>query len=69
MLASKPNANGSGGYVAIERVTGTLHDRKLAVPVVPDSGTDELMGLTGTLKIIIEGGKHAYEFEYTLGEG
>jgi hypothetical protein len=34
------------------------------VTVVPDSGTDELAGIAGTMKIIIEGGKHSYEFEY-----
>ncbi len=38
----------------------------LAVFVVPDSGTDELAGLTGSMKIIIEGSKHSYEFEYAL---
>ena len=37
------------------------------ISVVPDSGTDELKGIAGTMKIIIEGGKHSYEFEYTLG--
>jgi uncharacterized protein DUF3224 len=36
------------------------------VTVVPDSGTDELQGLTGTMKIIIEKGKHSYEFTYEL---
>lgn len=38
----------------------------LVVTVVPDSGTEELTGLSGTLQIIIEGGKHAYDFDYTL---
>jgi hypothetical protein len=34
---------------------------------VPDSGTDELQGLTGTMSIIIDpDGKHSYEFQYTL---
>ena len=36
----------------------------LSVTVVPDSGTDELSGITGGMTIIIEGGKHSYEFEY-----
>jgi hypothetical protein len=39
----------------------------MSVTVVPDSGTDELVGITGTMTIIIEGGKHSYNFEYTLG--
>jgi hypothetical protein len=48
--------------------TGTM-DRgapRLSVTVVPDSGTGELEGLSGTMNIIIEGGRHSYEFEYTL---
>ena len=74
---------GSAGYVAMERVTGTLAGRKgsfvlqhngimdrgapsLTVAVVPDSGTEELTGLTGTLAIIIADGKHSYDFEYSL---
>jgi len=38
----------------------------LSVTVVPDSGTDELIGLAGNFSIIIAGGKHSYEFKYTL---
>jgi hypothetical protein len=84
MIATQSEAKGSGGYVALERVTGTLKGRKgsfilqhsatmtrgvpnLSVTVVPDSGTDELTGISGKLNIIIaEGGKHSYEFDYTL---
>jgi hypothetical protein len=36
------------------------------VTVVPDSGTDELAGIAGAMTIIIGGGKHSYEFEYTI---
>lgn len=38
----------------------------LSVTVVPDSGTDELTGLSGTLQINIDAGKHSYHFDYTL---
>jgi hypothetical protein len=38
----------------------------LIVIVVPDSGTDQLAGLSGTMVINIVDGKHFYEFEYTL---
>lgn len=38
----------------------------LSVTVVPDSGTDQLRGLTGTLAIIMDGKQHTYEFEYSL---
>jgi Protein of unknown function (DUF3224) len=85
MLAANTRVKGSAGYVAIERVTGTLLGRKgsftlqhsgtmtrgtphLVVSVVPDSGTDELAGLAGTMTIKIENGKHFYDFEYTLAE-
>jgi hypothetical protein len=82
-LAAMTPVEGSAGYVAIERVTGTLAGRggtfmlqhsgtmargaqSLSITVVPDSGTDGLTGLAGTMRIIMEGGKHAYEFDYTL---
>ena len=39
----------------------------LSVTVVPDSGTEQLQGLSGRLHIRIEGGKHYYDFEYRLG--
>ena len=38
----------------------------LSVTVVPDSGTGELVGLAGEFSITIAGGKHSYEFKYTL---
>jgi hypothetical protein len=86
MLASSATiVKGSGGYVAMERVTGTLKGRagsfvlqhsgtmtrgtpQLSVTVVPDSGTGQLEGITGSLTIKIDGGKHSYEFDYTLPE-
>jgi hypothetical protein len=36
------------------------------VEVVPDSGTGELAGLGGTMKIIQEGRQHHYELEYHI---
>jgi hypothetical protein len=41
---------------------------QLSVIVVPDSGTGDLTGLTGSMKINVENGKHSYEFEYSLGD-
>ncbi len=48
--------------------TGTMNRGapSLSVTVVPDSGTDELVGLAGEFNIIISGGRHSYEFKYTL---
>jgi hypothetical protein len=85
MMATGTEVKGSGVYVALERVTGTLQGRAgtfvlqhnglmtrgephLVITVVPDSGTGQLVGLAGKMKIIIENGKHSYEFEYTLPE-
>jgi Protein of unknown function (DUF3224) len=81
MLSAGTDTKGSAGYVAIERVTGTLNGRSggftlqhnatmtrgapyLNISVVPDSGTGELAGLSGTMHIIIAKGQHSYEFEY-----
>ncbi|HMK21762.1 MAG TPA: DUF3224 domain-containing protein [Terriglobales bacterium] len=85
MLTVSTSLKGSGVYVAVERVTGTLQGRKgsfalhhtgimtrgapeLRITVVPDSGTDELEGITGSLTINIDNGKHSYEFDYSLPE-
>jgi hypothetical protein len=38
----------------------------LSVTVVPDSGTDGFVGLTGSMDIKIEGGNHLYTFRYSL---
>ena len=40
----------------------------LTVSVIPDSGTDALAGLRGTLAIDIVDGKHFYTFDYSLPE-
>ena len=41
----------------------------LTVTVVPDSGTEQLAGLSGRMTILITGGQHSYDFEYGLGTG
>lgn len=38
----------------------------LNIVVVPDSGTGELQGLSGIMQIIIDKGKHSYEFQYNM---
>jgi Protein of unknown function (DUF3224) len=37
-----------------------------SITVVPDSGTDELVGLSGSMTILNNDGKHSYEFDYNL---
>ncbi|NOR19675.1 MAG: DUF3224 family protein [Xanthomonadales bacterium] len=47
---------------------GTMDKGKdrLILEVVPDSGSEELSGLTGSMVIQITEGQHYYEFEYEL---
>jgi hypothetical protein len=83
MLTGGTIIKNSAGYVAIERVTGSVKGRKgsfilqhngtmnrgepsLVITVVPDSGTEQLEGLKGSMKIDIDAGKHSYELEYVL---
>ncbi len=40
--------------------------RDLRVTIVPDSGTDDLTGIAGTLAITIADGTHSYDLAYTL---
>ena len=85
MLASMSGVQGSAGYVAMEKVAGTLDGQSgtfvlqhsgtmtrgeptLTVTVVPDSGTDQLAGLSGSMKIDVIDGKHHYEFAYKQDE-
>jgi uncharacterized protein DUF3224 len=83
-MLSTGGTQGTGGYVAIEIVTGKLNGRSgsfalqhtgsmidnaftLIVTVVPGSGTGQLAGIAGKMNInIAPGGKHSYDFDYTL---
>jgi hypothetical protein len=77
---------GSGAYVALEKLVGTLDGRKgsfclqhscamskgkptQSITVVPDSGTDDLKGLSGAFTIDIVGDDHFYTLEYAFGSG
>ena len=59
--------DGKKGSFSLQH-SGTMQGGKfdLNVIVVPDSGTDELSGISGKLIIKIESGMHSYELEYTL---
>jgi hypothetical protein len=86
MLSAVSDVKGSAGYVAMERVSGTMGARsgtfvlqhsgtmtrgkpELSVTVVPDSATQELVGLSGRMSIDIVEGKHFYTFDYTFTGG
>lgn len=47
---------------------GTMHDggSHLSIAIVPGSGTGELAGISGKLKLEIVGRTHHYELEYLL---
>jgi hypothetical protein len=45
----------------------TRGEGRLTIEEVPDSGTDQLAGITGKLTIKIDSGKHFYDFDYSLG--
>ncbi|HEV7745519.1 MAG TPA: DUF3224 domain-containing protein [Pyrinomonadaceae bacterium] len=59
--------NGKSGTFALQH-TGTMTRGagQLSITVVPDSGTGELVDLSGKLDIKITEGKHFYEFDYTI---
>ena len=51
--------------------SGTMNrgEPQLSITVVPDSGTGDLRGLSGNMKIRIEaGGNHFYDFDYQIVE-
>ena len=55
-----------GSFVLQHYGTMSQGNSYLKLEVVPDSGSDELTGLSGTMNIRIEGGQHYYDFEYEL---
>lgn len=55
-----------GSFVLQHSSTMTRGEGQQSITVVPDSGTDELVGLSGTMVIINKEGKHSYKFDYSL---
>ena len=56
----------SGGFVLQHSGTMSRGASGLDLTVVPDSGSGELLGLSGSMKIEIADGKHSYEFDFQL---
>ena len=55
----------SGSFALQHSSTMRRGEPVQSILVVPDSGTDGLVGLTGSMRVVIApGGAHSYEFEY-----
>ena len=61
-------AGRSGTFVLQHSGVMTRGAQQLTITVVPDSGTDQLVGLAGKMEISIANGKHSYTLEYTLSQ-
>lgn len=59
-------AGRSGSFVLAHMGTMNRGASELILRVVPDSGTGELHGLSGTMTIDIAAGVHSYGFDYSL---
>ena len=55
-----------GSFALMHQGTMNKVSQNLTVVVVPDSGTGQLTGLTGSMTITIADKKHLYEFAYSL---
>ncbi len=55
-----------GGFALQHSWTMDRGAPQLSITVVPDSGTGELEGISGTLSIDIREGQHFYDFAYRL---
>jgi hypothetical protein len=56
----------SGTFVFQHSGTLARGAAQLTLTVVPDSGTGDLVGLAGSMAIVIASGEHSYTFDYTL---
>jgi len=59
-------AGKSGSFMLQHMGTMNRGAQSLLVSVVPDSGTGQLAGLEGRMGVRIEGGKHFYDFDYSI---
>ena len=61
--------NGHTGTFTLQHAGSMNRGRpSLLITVVPDSGTGQLVGLTGSMTINIVDGKHTYDLNYSLPE-
>ncbi|NVJ97464.1 MAG: DUF3224 domain-containing protein [Alphaproteobacteria bacterium] len=57
-----------GGFNCQHLGTMDKGAQSLSLVIVPDSGTEALAGIRGTMNIRIEEGQHYYDIDYTLPE-
>jgi hypothetical protein len=58
----------SGSFVLQHSSTMSKGQPQQSIQVVPDSGTDQLRGLRGSMLILRVDGQHRYDFEFEWGE-
>jgi hypothetical protein len=59
--------NGKAGSFALQHSgTMTRGAQSLSVTIVPDSGSEELTGISGSMDIEIAEGKHSYNLTYEI---
>lgn len=56
-----------GTFMLMHNGTMRAGNYEMRISVVPDSGTDDLSGLSGLFTIIFEGKDHRYQFDYSIG--
>jgi hypothetical protein len=56
-----------GTFVVVHAGLMNRGTQSLAITIVPDSGTGQLVGIAGRMDIEIEGGQHYYAIEYEIG--
>jgi hypothetical protein len=55
-----------GTFVLQHLATMDANGPHMQVGIVPGSGTGQLQGITGTFTIVVSGGEHSYDLDYTL---
>lgn len=58
----------TGTFVLQHSGTMARGQQQLTITVVPDSGTDALSGIAGSMTINVVEGKHFYQFEYSFAD-
>jgi hypothetical protein len=58
-----------GSFILQHTATLNRGVPSLSISVVPDSGSGQLLGISGTMTILIDGGQHSYAFDYTIETG